>query len=111
MDLDELEKRIDDNTKKLEILTELIEHNSGKISKNSEKIQHNSGALDLLHTIKSNSDKYFVIWIITFVAFLGSLGYIVYLLNDISQVTTQEVEQENDIGDNNYIGRDGDING
>ena len=109
MELDDLENRIDQNTKKLDKLTQLIEHNAGKIDKNSEKIEHNSGALALLHTIKSNSDKYFVIWLVTFIAFLGSLGYIIYLLNDTSIVTTQDIEQDASDGSNYYIG--GDVNG
>jgi len=111
MDLDELENRINNNTKKLETLTQEIENNLGKINENKQKIEHNSGALALLHTIKSNGDKYFVIWFVTFMAFLGSIGYIIYLHTDIERVSTQEIEQENDGGDNNYIGRDGDISG
>ena len=105
MDLEDLEKRVEE-------LTSKIETNSNNINKNLEQIRQNSGALDILKAFKSNSDKYFVIWIITFIALLGSIGYNIYLLNDVSKVeTTQEVEQTNDGGDNNYIGRDGDING
>lgn len=111
MELDEIENRISKNTEKLETLTKEIENNLDKINKNKEKIEHNSGALALLHTIKSNGDKYFIIWLVTFIAFLGSVGYIIYLHTDIERVSTQEIEQENDGGDNNYIGRDGDING
>ena len=111
MELDELENRINKNTKKLETLTKEIENNLGKINENKQRIEHNSGALALLHTIKSNGDKYFVIWLVTFMAFLGSIGYIIYLHTDIERVSTQEIEQENDGGDDNYIGRDGDISG
>lgn len=112
MELEDLENRINKNTEKLEALTKEIESNLEKINKNKENIEHNSGALALLHTIKSNGDKYFIIWILTFMAFLISVGYIIYLHTDIEKVTSiEEVEQENDIGDNNYIGRDGDING
>ena len=112
MELEELENRINKNTEKLETLTKEIENNLERINKNKEKIEHNSGALALLHTIKSNGDKYFIIWVLTFMAFLMSIGYIIYLHTDIEKVTSiNEVEQENDNGDNNYIGRDGDING
>ena len=110
MDLEELERRINDNANKLETLTQKIEHNFGNINKNREQIQQNSGALELLHTINSNSNKYFVIWIITFMAFLCSIGYIVYLHTDIEKVTTEEVEQTNEGGDNNYTKAGGDIN-
>ena len=53
-------------------------------------------------------------WILTFIILLVAVGYIVYLKTDMNTVITetqQEVEQENTEGDNNYIGRDGDING
>lgn len=89
-----------------------IKNNRIGISSNSQRIESNTGALALLHTINSNSNKYFVIWIITFVAFLFSIGYIVYLKTEYTKVeTVEEIEQSNDSGDNNYIGRDGDING
>ena len=91
-----------------------IKNNRIGISSNSQRIESNTGALALLHTINSNSNKYFVIWIITFVAFLFSIGYIVYLKTEyikVETIETQEVEQTNDSGNNNFIGRDGDING
>jgi hypothetical protein len=111
--LDELENRINENSSKLDQLRDEIEKNFNRINENKEKIEHNSGALALLHTIKSNGDKYFVMWIITFMAFLFSIGYIVYLKNEYTQVetNTEEIQQENESGNNNYIGRDGDING
>ena len=98
--------KIDNNAK-------LIEQNAKKIEQNANQINQNTGALEILKAFKSDSNKFFIMWIITFMALLGSIGYIVYLLNDTSIVTTstQEVEQSNDSGDNNYIGRDGDING
>jgi hypothetical protein len=107
MDLEDLENRINKNTKKLEQLTRDIEHNLGRINENKEKIEHNSGALALLHTIKSNGDKYFIIWLFTFIAFLISVGYIIYLHTDIERVTnTQEVEDVNSIDNTNIINGD-----
>ena len=40
---------------------------------------------------------------------LASVGYNIYLLNDTSTVETTEVTQDNDDGNNNYVGNDGDI--
>ena len=54
----------------LDDIKDKIEHNHTKIAKNREDINQNSGALALLHTLNSNSNKYFIIWIITFIAFL-----------------------------------------
>ena len=106
MDLDELENRINANTKKLETLTQEIENNLGKINENKQKIEHNSGALALLHTIKSNGDKYFVIWLVTFMAFLGSIGYIIYLHTDIERVTTTQSIEDIDTFDGSVINGD-----
>ena len=91
-----------------------IEHNFNNINKNREDIDHNTGAVALLPTLNSNSNKYFIIWIITFMALLGSIGYNIYLLNayQVVETTSEEVEQTNDGGgDNNYTRAGGDING
>jgi len=79
-----------------------------EIKKELSDIKSESLARELLQDARKQNKRMFIIWIITFVAFLGLLGYTIYLLNDIS-VVTQEVEQEGD--SNNFIGRDGDING
>ena len=97
----------------IEEVAKLAEHNSRKLEEHSYRISQNTGALDVLHTIKINTIMFFVMWIITFIMFLLSVGYIIYIKNDTNTIITdtqQEVEQENDNGDNNYIGRDGDIN-
>lgn len=91
-----------------------IKNNRIGISSNSKQIESNTGALALLHTINSNSNKYFVIWIITFVFLVGSVVFNIYLLTQydkVETIETQEVEQETGDGSNYYIGRDGDING
>lgn len=97
----------------IEEIAKRAEHNSRKLEEHSYRISQNTGALDVLHTIKINTILFFVMWIITFIMFLLSVGYIIYIKNDTNTIITetqQEVEQENDNGNNNYIGRDGDIN-
>ena len=73
----------------------------------------NTSALEILHTIKETSwhttNKFFIMWLITFIFLLASFGYIVYLHNDISKVIDQEIEQETTKGSNYYVG--GDVNG
>ena len=105
MELEEAIKKIEENTKK-------SEENARKIEKNLERIQQNTGAIEVLHTIKTYNNRFFIMWILTFFALLLSLGYNFYLLNDIGVVetTSQEIEQNNDSGSNNYIGNDGEIN-
>lgn len=69
-------------------------------------------ASEMLHILKIQNKRLFIIWLVTFVAFIGLLGYTLWLLNDIGTIeetTTQEVSQENDNGSNNFIGNDGDI--
>ena len=116
--INELETKIDSNMDRIiKNMNELHNHEE-KINDNAEKIEKNTGALDLLHTINSNSNKYFIIWIITFIIFFitetASILYIFKLKSDANTIvttTTEEIEQDADDGDNYYIGRDGDING
>lgn len=63
-------------------------------------------AKELLHILKTQNKRMFIAWLITFIAFIGLLGYTIWLLNDIGSV---EVSQDAENGTNNYIGNDGDI--
>ena len=111
--LNELEKKIDSNMENIIANMNRLHSHEQQISNNEQNIKRNTGAIEVLHAIKSYNNRFFFMWLVTFFAFLLSLGYTIYLLNDISSVetTTQQVEQENNNGNNNYIGRDGDING
>ena len=95
--------------KNIEILEEKILDNLNRIENNSEKIHRNTGALEILKTFKADTNKFFIMWLITFFAFLSLLGYVIYLSNDISKVETQQVEQDTKDGSNFYVGRD--VNG
>ena len=94
-----------------------IKNNRIGISSNSNKIQSNTSALELLHDFKevanrgaSTSKMFFTMWLVTFVAFIGLLGYTLYLLNDIGvETTTQEITDFESI-DGNIINR-GDMYG
>lgn len=68
--------------------------------------------MELLSDTKKEKKRLFVMWLITFIALIGLGIYTIYLLNDIGTVetTTQEVQQDNEGGYNNYIGNDGEIN-
>jgi len=65
-------------------------------------------ATEMLHILKVQNKRLFIIWLVTFIAFIGMLGYTIYLLNDID-VEETTVTQDNENGYNNYIGNDGDI--
>ena len=92
--------------KNIETLEQKILDNSNKIEKNLKKIHQNTGALEILKTFKADTNKFFIMWLITFFAFLSLLGYVIYLNNDISRVETQQVEQDTKDGSNFYVGRD-----
>lgn len=95
-------------------LEKKIAHNYKKIESNTEKIHQNTGALEILKGFKAVSNRFFIMWVITFVALLVAVGYIIFLKEDTNTIITdssQEVEQENESGSNYFIGGDGEING
>lgn len=81
------------------------------MKKEVKELREQSFGMELLSDMKRQNKRLYVIWIITFIAFIGLLGYTLWLLNDVGiiETTTQEVSQENDSGNNNFIGNDGDI--
>ena len=95
--------------KNIDVLEKKILDNLIKIEKNSERIHQNTGALEILKTFKADTNKFFIMWIITFMVLLGMIGYVIYLSNDTRIVTTQEVEQDAGKGTNYFVG--GDVNG
>ena len=70
-------------------------------------------ATEMLHILKTQNKRLFIIWLVTFIAFIGLLGYTIYLQNDIgTEVITEETEaydMDAENGINNVIG--GDNNG
>lgn len=46
-------------------------------------------ATEMLHILKVQNKRLFIIWLITFIAFISLLGYTIWLLNDIEVVETQ----------------------
>lgn len=78
--------------------------------KELENVQNEqqSFAMEFVQTLKLQNKRLFICWIVTFIAFIGLLGYTIWLMNDIETVTT-EITQDTETGYNNYIGNDGDI--
>ena len=88
----QIDKNIDELVKK-------IDANADKIQCNERKIHQNTGALEILQTFKADSRKFFIMWLITFIAFVGLLGYTIYILNDSQKITTtQKVEDVDSVG-------------
>lgn len=69
-------------------------------------------ASDILEDYKKTNVRQFWIIITILVMWFITIGYLVYVLNDIGTIettTTQEVQQESGSGNNNFIGSNGDI--
>lgn len=69
-------------------------------------------ASEMLHILKTQNKRLFIIWLVTFIAFIGLLGYTIWLLNDIGTIeetSTQDIQDVNTIENSNIT--NGDING
>ena len=65
------------------------------VNKNIEKVDRKIDEMSIAYlSIKyAKRDKtiWFIVWLITFLALLGSIGYILYLHNDIDTIETDEI--------------------
>ncbi len=75
--------------------------------KGKQKVEE-SLAMRLVQDTRKQSKRWFVAWLVTFLALLSVLGGIVYVVLT-SGVAVDNIEQDG-YGVNNYIGNDGDIN-
>ena len=72
-------------------------------------MKENSFALEILKEQKKNNKRLFIVLLVVLSMWFLTIGYLVYVLNDIG-VVEETITQDNDNGINNYIGNDGDIN-
>lgn len=87
-----------------------------ELEKVEEKVAKASFAMELLQfskeqnkVLEKNNKRMFIVILVLIGVILTSVGYNIYLLNDTSTIETTEVSQDNDNGNNNYVGNDGDI--
>lgn len=69
-------------------------------------------ASEMLHILKTQNKRLFIIWLVTFIAFISLLGYTIWLLNDIGTIeetSSQDIQDVNTIENSNIT--NGDING
>lgn len=59
-----------------------------EMKKEVKEIQEQTFALEILSDYKKQYKRLFIIWIITFLALIGTSCYLIYLLNDIGVETT-----------------------
>lgn len=74
----ELEKKIDSNMENIIANMERLHSHEQQISNNEENIKRNTGALDVLRAIKTYNNRFFYMWLITFVAFIFSVLYNIF---------------------------------
>lgn len=108
-----IEKKLEEIEKQLEKNTNKIIDNANNIDKNKGKIKQNSYALDILKDYKNGSKRLFIILIIVLIMWFATIGYLIYVLNDIGTIeeeTTQEISDIQTIENSNIINK-GDIDG
>ena len=83
MEIEDLKKQLNDNSK--------------KIIENMNKIHQNSGALDILKDFKDDNKRLFIILIIVLFMWFSTIVYLVYVLNDIDTIEEkiQEIDNAN----------------
>ena len=80
--------------------------------KEVKEIKKQSLAREMLKDYKKQNKRLFIIIIVILIMWFITGCYLVYILNDtgvIEETTTQEVTQDSDKGNNNFIGNNGDI--
>ena len=112
MNIEQLQKRVDENADRIIKNLEKINDNEQKIINNEAKIHKNSIALDILKDYKKQNKRLLIIWLITFIAFICLLGYTIWLLNDVGsyeETRSQEIYDVESIENSDII--NGDNNG
>ena len=97
----------------LEDLKKQLDENSKKIINNMNKIHQNSGALEILKDIKGDNKRLFAILIIVLIMWFSTIVYLVYVLTDIStiqDIRTQDIDyssiENSDIVNGDVYGED-----
>lgn len=80
------------------------------IKKELKEVKEKGFAIELLNDYKKQNKRLFIILIIVLVMWFVTIGYLVYILNDVGTTETTTEVQQSDADNNNYIGNDGTIN-
>lgn len=81
-----------------------------EVAENGKAKVEESFAMKLLKETQKTSKRWFIAWIITFIAFLALISGIIYfVMTSEIEVKTIEVTKAGE-GINTYIGRDRDVN-
>ena len=83
-----------------------------EMKKEVKAVKEQSFAMELLSDYKKANKRQFIIILVILCMWFITIGYLVYVLNDIGveETTTTTTVEQSDAGTNNYIGNDGVIN-
>ena len=59
--------------------------------------ENQSFAMEFVQTLKLQNKRLFICWLVTFIAFIGLLGYTIWLYNDITVETSEYTQEITDI--------------
>ena len=74
-----------------------------------KELKKQSFAMELLSDQRKQNKRLFIIVLVILSMWIATIGYLVYVLNDIGTIEETSVTQDNENGYNNYIGNDGEI--
>ena len=80
-----------------------------ELKKELEQVKEQSFASEILQDYKKANKRQFIVILVILTMWFATIGYLIYILNDIGYVEETTITQENEDGYNNYIGNDGDI--
>lgn len=81
------------------------------VKKDLEEVKNESFASEILRDYKKTNKRQFIITIIILVMWFLTIGYLVYLLNDIGTIETSQTIEDIDSIDNSNIINNGDLYG
>lgn len=89
-----------------------IKDDINEIRNEVQEVKEQSFAMELLHDSRKTNKRMFIIILVILIMWFLTIAYLVYILNDIGTIetSTQEVQQESESGNNNFVGGNGDIN-
>ena len=95
----------------LEDLKKQLDENSKKIISNMNQIHQNSGALEILKDFKGDNKRLFTILMVVLFMWFSTIIYLVYVLNDTATIdtSTQQIDgvesiENSDIVNGDYYG-------
>lgn len=76
----ELKQQLDNNVKLIISNMNELHNHEEMINKNAKRIEKNTGALEILHTINNVKKRFFIMWFLTFVTLIVSVGFNIFFL-------------------------------